>query len=196
VYGLNRSLRINAALVKERQEHPEIEKETINRPVFIVGINRTGTTFLHRLLSRDPKFWTLRRYETAEPVLASGEYATALANTLNDPRRVYSEELVQATRIAESLAGLHRIDLDEPEEDFMPLLLGFKTWVLPVAHHVPEYARWLAECGSCDAYSHHRSVMKHFNWQRTQRDANQQRFWLLKMPFHLRELGALLQVYP
>ena len=54
IYGLARALRNNAALAGERRQHPEIEREEIARPVFIVGINRTGTTFLHRLLARDP----------------------------------------------------------------------------------------------------------------------------------------------
>ena len=60
IYGLTRALRNNATLVRERQQHPEIEREEIARPVFIVSINRTGTTFLHRLLARDPRFWALR----------------------------------------------------------------------------------------------------------------------------------------
>ena len=69
IYGLTRALRNNAALARERRLYPEIEREEIARPVFIVGINRTGTTLMHRLLSRDPQFWALRRYELTEPVL-------------------------------------------------------------------------------------------------------------------------------
>ena len=48
VFDLCRALRNVAALAGERRRHPEIEQETIDRPVFIVGINRTGTTYLHR----------------------------------------------------------------------------------------------------------------------------------------------------
>ena len=68
---LSRSLRSNAALSGERQRHPEIEREEIAQPVFIIGINRTGTTYLHRLLARDPRFWTLRSYELADPTCSS-----------------------------------------------------------------------------------------------------------------------------
>ena len=38
--------------------------------------------------------------------------------------------------------------------------------------------------------------MQHYTWQRRQREANQQRSWLLKMPFHLMELEVLLETYP
>ena len=195
IFGFTRSLRNNAALAQERRQHPEIERAEIVRPVLIVGINRTGTTFLHRLLSRDPKFWALRRYELTEPVLPSGDYAT-VAGTAEDPRRVYVEELMGATNVVDTLAGVHRIDVDEPEEDFMLLRLAFTTWVLVIAHYAPEYGRWLAATGSRNAYAFHRRVMQHFTWQRRQREPEGERHWLLKMPFHLMELEVLLETYP
>ena len=195
IYGHTRALRNNASLARERRLHPEIEREQIVRPVFIVGINRTGTTLLHRLLSRDSRFWALRRYELTEPVLPSGEYAT-VAGTADDPRRAYAEELLGATNVADTLAGLHRTDIDEPEEDLWILWLTFSTWILATAHHVPAYGRWLAETGSRNAYDHHRRVMQHFTWQRRQREPDGQRSWLLKMPFHLMELEVLLRTYP
>ena len=195
IYGLTRALRNNAALARERQQHPEIEREAIARPVFIVGINRTGTTFLHRLLARDPRFWALRRYELTEPVLPSGDYA-AVAGTADDPRRAYAEELLGATNFVDTLAGLHRTDIDEPEEDLWILLLTFSTWLFVAAHHVPAYGRWLAKTDSRHAYAHHRLVMQHYTWQRRQHDAHQPKRWLLKMPFHLMELEALLETYP
>ena len=195
VYGLNRFLRSNAALWRERRLHPEIEQENIVRPVFIVGINRTGTTFLHRLLARDRRFWTLKRYELAEPVLASGEYAS-VAGTVDDPRRAYMEEVLSAAGFVEKLAEMHRIDIDEPDEDFPLLRLSFASWIETVGHHVPEYARWLAATGSRNAYAHHRRVMQHFTWQRRQREPEPLRQWLFKMPFHLMELETLVETYP
>ncbi len=194
-YRLTRSLRDTAMLAQERQKHPDIDRQEVTQPVFIVGINRTGTTFLQRLLARDPKFWTLRRYETTQPVLASGAYAT-VAGTAEDPRRAYGEELMDATKFADTLAGLHRVDPDEPEEDVMLFWLAFKAWTYTVAYYVPEYGRWLADAGSRDAYAHHRRVMQHFTWQRRQRDDRRRMTWLLKMPFHLMELEALLEAYP
>ncbi len=195
IYGLTRALRNNAMLAWERGQHPEIERQVIERPVFVAGINRTGTTFLHRILSRDPQFWALRRYELTEPVLSTGEYAT-VAWTENDPRRVYAEEVLTASGAIDALAGLHRVDMSEPEEDFMLLWLAFRTWAFTVAHYVPAYARWLAAAGSREVYAHHRYVMQNFAWQHRQREPKGQRYWLLKMPFHLRELEALLEAYP
>ena len=77
---------------------------------------------------------------------------------------------MSATNVVDTLAGIHRIDMDEPEEDFMLLMLAFATWIITVAHHVPAYGRWLADTGSRNAYAHHRRVMQHFTWQRRQRE--------------------------
>jgi len=195
VYVLSRQLRANVALARERQQHPEITREPIVRPLFIVGINRTGTTLLHRLMARDRRFWTVRRYELTEPVLSTGEYAT-VARTVDDPRRGYLKELMAAIGIADRFAGLHHIDIDEPEEDFPILRLAFAAWIDTVAYHVPDYGAWLAETGSGHAYAHHRRVMQHFTWQRRQREPDEPRQWLLKMPFHLMELEVLLETYP
>ncbi len=195
IYGLTRALRNNATLAQERRQHSEIERQAIVRPVFVAGINRSGTTFLHRLLSRDPQFWALRRYELTEPVLSTGEYDT-VAWTAEDPRRVYAEEVMKASGAIDALAGLHRVDMSEPEEDFMLLWLAFRTWAFTIAYHVPAYARWLAAAGSREVYAHHRYVMQNFTWQRRQREPEGRRHWLLKAPFHLKELEVLLESYP
>ena len=167
----------------------------LDRPVLIVGINRTGTTFLHRLMAQDRRFWTLKRYELAEPVLSTGEYGRVAGST-DDPRRAFMEEVLSASGIAERLAEMHRIDIDEPDEDFPILRMTFSAWIETVAHHVPEYARWLAASGSRNAYAHHHRVMQHFTWQRCQREPESVKHWLFKMPFHLMELVSLVEAYP
>ena len=195
VFDLCRALRNVAALAGERQGHPEIGQESIDRPVFIVGINRTGTTFLHRLMARDSRFWTLRGYELMEPVLGIEQYAT-VAGTPEDPRRKYFGEVIEASGIREAFAGIHHLDIDEPEEDFPILRQTFATWMLTVRYRVPDYSGWLARTGSRNAYAYHRRIMQHYTWQRRQRDPRRTGQWLFKMPGHLMELEALLEAYP
>ena len=115
-FDMCRILRNHAELAAERQRYPEIEGQEIARPVFIVGINRTGTTFLHRLLARDGRFWVLRAYEYVEPVIPEGDYA-GLAGTPDDPRRALAADVFEASGIIDSFAGIHHIDIDQPEED-------------------------------------------------------------------------------
>ncbi len=195
VFDLCRILRNNAELAGERLRLPEIARQQIERPVFIVGINRTGTTFLHRLLARDRQFWALRAYEYVEPVVPDGDYAV-VAGTPEDPRRIKAADVFEASGIVDSFAGLHYIALDEPEEDIPILRLSLKTWVFTTRYHVPQYERWLEESGTREAYHLHRRTLQHYNYQRRVCHPGVQGQWLFKMPTHLMELGALLEAYP
>jgi len=195
VSDLSRLLRNNVALARERQQYPEIKQEEVTRPVFIVGINHTGTTYLHRLMARDNHFWTLRGYECFEPIRPAHEYAT-LSGTPADPRRAALEDMFEAAGTFENFAGIHHIDIDEPEEDFQLLRMGFAAWTTTVRYYLPDYRRWLAARDLRPAYAHHRSIMRHFTWQRRQRQTGKQGQWLFNMPFHLMELDALIETYP
>ena len=195
VFDLCRILRNNAELAGERMRLPEIGRQPIEQPVFIVGINRTGTTFLHRLLARDRRFWALRAYEYVEPVIPDGGYATVVG-TPRDPRRIKAADVFAAANIVDTLAGLHHAGLDEPEEDIPILRLSLKTWVFATRYRLPEYERWLEESGTREAYHVHRRTMQHYNYQRRACHPGRQGQWIFKMPTHLMELGALLEAYP
>ena len=193
VFELSRLLRNNAALARAWREHPEIDREAVDRPVFIVGINRTGTTLLHRLMARDPRFWTLRGYECFEPVGPATEDGGP-ADGAADLRRAALEDMFEASGAVENFSGVHDFDIDEPEEDFPLLRLSFTTWTAMVRFGLPDYGRWLAAAGSKHAYAHHRRIVQRFTWQRRRHEAGGQ--WLFKMPFHLKELETLLETYP
>ena len=195
VFDLSRLLRNNAALARERERHPEIEGQEIDRPVFIVGINRTGTTFLHRLMARDERFWTLRGYEYFLPVRPESGPAPPSDSTA-DPRRAALADLSEAAGSAEHFAGIHHFGIEEPEEDFPLLRLGFAAWTTLVTYRLPGYARWLAHTGSKPAYAHHRRIVERFTWERRLGPATRDGQWLFKMPFHLKELQALVETYP
>jgi len=195
VFELSRFLRQNAEIVGERQHHADIEGEQIDNPLFIVGINRSGTTLLHRLMARDPRFWALRLYELIKPILPNGGYDNA-AGTLDDPRRTHVEEALGTIEIFKAMEGVHPVDFDEPEEDFPIFKSIFKSWTFTAEFNVPDYARWLAASGSGDAYAYHRRMVQHFTWQRRQATPEHGRQWLFKMPFHLRELETLMETYP
>lgn len=73
-----------------------------NNAVFTVGINWTGTTYLHRLMAQDARFWPLRAYEYVEPVMGGGDYASLLAGTPEDPRRALAADVFRASGIIDS----------------------------------------------------------------------------------------------
>lgn len=195
IFEFSRLLRNNAALARERREHPEIEREEVVRPVFIVGINRSGTTLLHRLMARDPRFWTLRGYECFEPAAPPGE-GNGPAGGSGDLRRAALEDMFEAAGAVENFSGVHDLDIDEPEEDFPLLRLSFTTWTSVARFGLPDYGRWLAAAGAKHTYALHRRIVQRFTWERRRDSVGSAGQWLFKMPFHLRELETLLATYP
>lgn len=195
VFEMSRFLHQNAEIAREAQRHPEIATGRIGRPVFIVGINRSGTTLLHRLMVRDQRFWALRLYELIQPVLPTGEYSTVLG-TPDDPRLTRTEKAYRSFEIFEAMEGVHPVALDEPEEDFPIFKTAFSSWTYAAQFNVPDYGRWLASHGLGDAYGFHHRLVQHYTWQRLQARPEHTGQWLFKMPFHLRELQTLIETYP
>ena len=56
-------LRVEAWIAK----HPEILSEEILAPVVIIGLQRTGSTFFHRILAADKRFYAPLWYEVRNP---------------------------------------------------------------------------------------------------------------------------------
>ncbi|MBT8453072.1 MAG: sulfotransferase, partial [Deltaproteobacteria bacterium] len=55
-------------VVEWRKKHLDVEKEEIVRPLFIVGLPRTGTTILHAVLEQDPANRSPLSWEVQHPV--------------------------------------------------------------------------------------------------------------------------------
>jgi hypothetical protein len=61
----------NRLLIRDEiKRHPETLSETVSRPLFIVGLPRTGSTLLQRLLSQDSHCRPLLHWETLQPAPA------------------------------------------------------------------------------------------------------------------------------
>ena len=194
ILELNLKLRANAYLAGDRARYPEMAEIAITRPVFIVGINRTGTTLLHRLMARDTRFRVLRGFEMVSfsPVRKALDDAWG---TPHDPRFHMFDDMMEASGAVNALAGLHHISPTDPEEELMLMGTSFHSWPLPVRYHIPAYAQWLQDADMAPPYGHHRRMLQHYAHidRLTQGSCGQ---WLLKMPFHLMELEALIQTYP
>src|ERR1700744_2621498 len=75
------NLRRLQAIYTDRERHPEIAAVKIERPIFILGLPRCGTSLLHALMSVDPDNRTPMSWEVAQP---SPPAQTATFNS--DPR--------------------------------------------------------------------------------------------------------------
>lgn len=178
--------RLEYALAKRLQleeflwRHPEIHDIDLGRVVVIAGMQRTGTTALHRLIGADPRARELLAWEALDP--------------LPGPRRARLRRAWFAERAIAYLApgffAVHPIEHRAPEEDVLLLDLCFMSQSFEAIMHVPSYANWLEGQDHARAYAYLKTLLKVLHWQRPGE------FWVLKTPHHAEHLDVILKVFP
>jgi len=171
--------------------HPEIADERVDDPVVIVGLMRSGTTLLQRLLARDPRFHSALGWEIAEPAPRPGAPGGE-----DDPRIADGiARAAQMRQFAPQLHAIHPTDALEPDEEIVFLADAFLSHVPEASCDVPSYRAWLDAQDFTPAYVYLRRMLQLLQWQKRQRGALGER-WLLKTPAHLGYLDTLLAIYP
>jgi hypothetical protein len=103
---------------------PAFRRQSIERPVFVLGVPRSGTTFLHRSLAADPAFTTTRTWELLLAPSLCQRYLirilVALDRRCGGPLHSVLGWLVH--RAAARLDDIHPVGLDAAEEDYLALL--------------------------------------------------------------------------
>jgi LPS sulfotransferase NodH len=171
----------------DRTRHPEIAAQRIVRPIFIVGLPRTGSTLLFHLLAQDPANRVPRTWEVMFPS-PPGQWP---GDDASDPR------------IDRAAARLHWLDVLSPDfKTSHPLGARFPIECIAIMSHtflssrfhttyrVPTYQAWLERQDVQPAYEFHRRFLQHLQW-----GAPAAR-WVLKAPSHLHRLDTLLATYP
>ena len=161
-------------------EFPEHRDVAIARPIFVVGLPRTGTTALHRLLCADPAHQGLEAWLTEFP-------------QPRPPRSTWEEDPVFAAMqaafqrhhvTAPEFMGIHYMDATSVEECWRLLRQTGKSISYESLANVPRYSAWLAEQDWTDAYARHRQNLQLIGLNDTDRR------WVLKNPSHLVALDA------
>ena len=180
---LDNRLRLRAA---ERAE-PAIVAEPIERPIFIAGLPRSGTTFLHRMMLADPANRAPLVYETIYPQPpAAGRRDRRAAGV--------ARQLRAFERLAPEFRALHPLDADSPQECSEITAHAFRSLRFDTNYHVPSYTAWLESDPRhhLPAYRFHKRFLQHLQHQAGGPPPR----WVLKCPEHLFTLPALRTVYP
>ena len=125
---------------------PGYRDERLEKPIFILANPRSGTTFLHRLMSLDPQFRSLALYETVLPSGLLMRVLRRLSSLDAAVGRPAGRLLSGAERVLfGGWKGIHRIRFDQPEEDEMLFLYALRSPALMLLHpamaEVPELRR-------------------------------------------------------
>ena len=168
------------------KRHPEILQVPIRRPLFIIGLPRTGTTLLHNLLSQDPSSRWLLLWELGSPSPPPDHQTRE-----TDPRIKEAEKLVRIyNSLAPNFSTAHYLNPNGPEEcnslfehEFVSVLFEFRA-------NVTSYVKWLEAQDMVAPYRYYRQQLQLLTW-RCPGD-----HWVLKAPAHLFSLDALMTVFP
>ena len=168
------------------KRHPEIFDIVIDRPLFIAGLPRSGTTHLVNWLARDERLRSLTLWESEEPVPA---HVPAPGDV--DPRQARSAELWGAFEaMLPHMAAMHGMDAASIHEDNELLYMDLNCYSWEYQSRIP---RWIDHYFAHDrtpSYAYEKKVLQVLTWHR---GPNR---WLLKSPQHMENLAAIKQVFP
>ncbi len=166
--------------------NPAVKDVAIDRPVFIMGLPRSGTTLLQRLLTADPAHQGLEQWLAdlpqprpprdtweSDPIFGAMQAGYAAFHEANP-----------------ELAGLHYSDAASHEECWRLLQHTGRSVAFETQAFTPGYSAWLAGQDWTPAYERHRALLQLIGLNDTEKR------WILKNPSHLVALDAIKAVHP
>lgn len=173
-------------VVRYLKDHPSAEQKELLRPIVIAGLQRTGTTMLHRLLAADYRARALMSWEALAPVPLPGELPGQSGKRVRNAR--IAEQGLRV--LSPEFFAIHPVEAEAPEEDVLLVDLSFTSQAPEATLHVPSYAHWLETQSLDPAYVFLRRTLQALDHQRSGE------WWVLKTPHHMEYLRELLAVFP
>jgi hypothetical protein len=173
-------------IIDYRKQRPEVAQQQIERPLFVLGLPRTGTTILYELLAQDPNHRWPITYEVEEPLPPARE-----ESFLTDPRiPPVDKQMNEIEQLVPGFQAMHAMGATLPQECIAMTSLHFMCVMWGANFFIPSYDAWLREQDGAGAYRWHRMFLQHL-----QVDYSKPR-WLLKSPGHLPFIQAIVDEYP
>jgi hypothetical protein len=168
------------------RRHPEIAEVPLPRPIFVVGLPRTGTTLLHNLLARHPEHRAPQLWEMRTPFRPKTADAGADAIVIKETQSIL--DLLYS--MVPDFKKIHPMNATWPDECSWLFRHSFATMVNAFTYRIPSYASWMCEVDMAPYYEHYRLQLQMLAW----RDPS--RRLVLKDPCHLWHLPSLFSVFP
>jgi hypothetical protein len=165
--------------------HPELLDAPIEKPTFVFGLPRTGTTLAINLLAADPTRRCFLRWEafaTAPPA--------AVGELRSDPRyHAEQARLDMSLKYVPHISAMHHEDADSSCECQFAMSPTFCSQVYDSQYYIPSYNEWFLNADYRPAFRYHKRLMQMLQ-------QNNKGHWTFKNPWHPLYLSALTDIYP
>ena len=166
--------------------HPDHADVPVDRPIFVTGLPRSGTTALHRLLTADPGHQGLELWLAELPQPRPPRDTWTANPAFQHIQAGYQQHHVEHPEFM----GVHYIAADTVEECWQLLRQTLRSVSYECLAHLPTYSTWLQGQDWTGPFRRHKRNLQLIGLN----DAAKR--WVLKNPSHLFSLDAIMTVYP
>ena len=170
-------------LARDRKIYPEIGRQEIREPLFIVGLPRSGTTLLHVLLAADPAHRAPLTWEVMSP-------SPPTSKDRDRRIRQAGRNLAMLGWLAPTFESVHTTGAELPQECVSLMSPTFMSDQFDTMYNVPSYREWFFSQDLRPAYEFHRRSLQQLQFRKS---AGR---WVLKAPAHMFAAPTLLSTYP
>ena len=168
-------------LTEARKQSPELFKGVLLPPIIVLGLPRTGTTYLHRMLAIDSAHRAVPFWELLRP----------LPNGSQDRRREYAEAWVKfSLKLNPKRDRVHYTRADTPEECITLQGTTFTSIAFAAFAPVFGYAEWYGTQDHLQAYQEYYRLLQ------VLQAVDPERRLVLKAPAHTGSLPSLFKLIP
>jgi hypothetical protein len=178
--------------------YPGHKTQPINKPLFIIGNLRSGSTFLHRLLSRDETFTSLTTWDIYLAPSVIQKKFTQFVSRLDNKLGGYLHRALYAfDRRTLGQFKIHPISFFQPEEDENVLMHAWDsfwvTFLFPIMDEFPNYQHF----DEALSPKHKRRIMAFYK-SMLQRHmfVSGKKYYVAKAPAFSAKIETLVEFFP
>lgn len=182
LWQLTNRLRIVHAL----KQYPAVRSVEIEPPVVVLGLFRTGSTFLHNVLAADPALQAGKNWQFSHP---AGRRHDPLGDVTFRRFRTWAMMTTVMFMVPDQ-DEVHELGVDQYEEDFLLLENDFANLKFVVGLGDFPLAWDLLGADLTTPYAFHKLQLQLLSYGKPKKR------WLLKSPWHMWNLETFLATYP
>lgn len=187
---VHRILVNRARLAEDLKRHPEILDEDVSDPIIILGLPRSGSTKMQRVLAADPNSLGLRFWQLVNPA----PFPEQVSAGAEDPRiQVGREAIAAMAQMAPGFLQSHPITVDDVDEEAFLQFFSFKSLMNYCLHPAHGYFEWLSKQSLRGTYEYMKVQLQYLQWQM---GGKRGRPWMLKSPVNMAHLDLLIEFFP